>query len=108
MLRHPTNEHRGGRTDDLLKVKDFFEEEAIVYGTEKGTGKYKGMIGSLNCRMVNDSKITFKAGSGMNDIDRGKDPSYYIGKTITVCYFEKTNDGNIRFPIYKGIRLEGE
>ena len=39
MLRHPTAEHRGGRTSDLLKVKSFFDAEAVVLAHIEGTGR---------------------------------------------------------------------
>jgi hypothetical protein len=32
MLRHPTAEYKGGRSTDLLKVKRFFDKDAVVIG----------------------------------------------------------------------------
>ena len=50
-------------------------------------------------------------GSGLSDalrIDAWNNQDKYIGKRITVKYFEETtdNDGNpsLRFPIFKGFR----
>jgi len=49
MLRHPTARHRAGRTSDLLKVKSFQDDEALITGYEQGKGKYAGMVGALVC-----------------------------------------------------------
>jgi hypothetical protein len=38
MLRHPTAEYKGGRSTDLLKVKRFFDKDAVVIGYTAGTG----------------------------------------------------------------------
>merc|ERR1719387_1400844 len=48
MLRHPTAEHRGGRTSDLLKVKSFLDAEAVVLAHIEGKGKHQGRMGALD------------------------------------------------------------
>ncbi|OQR88472.1 ATPdependent DNA ligase domain containing protein, partial [Thraustotheca clavata] len=49
MLRQPKSKYIGSRSNTLLKVKSFSDDEAKVVGYEAGQGKYKGRTGSLKC-----------------------------------------------------------
>jgi DNA ligase 1 len=102
MLRHPTASHRGGRTNDLLKVKSFHDDEAIITGYEPGKGKYQGMVGSLVCMLKNGE--VFKVGSGLTDTLRSYSNIPKIGTVITFQFFELTKDGVPRFPTYLRVR----
>jgi ATP-dependent DNA ligase len=33
-----------------LKVKTFYDDEAVVLGYKEGTGRCTGMVGALKCR----------------------------------------------------------
>lgn len=100
MLRHPSAEHVSGRTYDLLKVKSFHDDEALVVGYEEGVGKYKGMIGALICVMRSGAK--FNVSSGLTDVERkfGNKTTPAIGSVITFKYFEIIDGGFPRFPVY--------
>ncbi len=89
------------RTKDLLKVKTFQDAEAEVFGIIEGTGKYAGMLGALQCRLPNGKE--FDMGSGFSDAQRA-DGEQYIGQLVTFKFFETTNDGAPRFPIFKSVR----
>lgn len=104
MLRSATARHRGGRNVDLLKVKSFHDDEAIVTEYEAGKGKYTGMVGSLVCRSRHGA--AFKVGSGLVDSQRSYQSKSLppIGSVITFQYFELTKDGIPRFPTYLRIR----
>lgn len=102
MIRNPTAAHRGGRTNDLLKVKSFHDAEAIVIGYEDGKGKYVNMVGSLICRLKDGN--TFKVGSGLSDNERLYEKTPKIGSVITFKYFELTKDGIPRFPTFLHFR----
>jgi DNA ligase-1 len=106
MLRHPSAAHRGGRTPDLLKVKTFLDDEALIIDHEKGKGKYVGMVGSLIC--INREGKRFKVGSGLTDDIRSYRSAPQIGQVITFKYFELTKDRIPRFPIYMRIRPDVE
>ncbi len=54
-----------GRSDDVLKLKPFQDEEAIVIAYFPGQGKYQGMLGSL--LVENQDGLRFKLGSGFSD-----------------------------------------
>lgn len=102
MLRHPTAPHRGGRNTDLLKVKSFHDDEALIIDYEKGKGKYQGLVGSLVC--ISKTGAQFKVGSGLTDDMRSYNAIPKIGTVITYKYFELTSDGIPRFPTFMRIR----
>lgn len=94
------------RSKTLLKVKSFSDAEATVMGAVVGNGKYAGMLGALECQTKDGQK--FEIGSGFSDEQRklfwkqhkeGKLPNQ-----VTYKYFEVTEDGKPRFPIFKGWR----
>ena len=98
MLRHATATHRGGRTSDLLKVKTFQDDEAVVTGYEDGKGKHVGVVGALVC--VSRTGARFKVGSGLTDAQRQPNIVPKIGSVITYKYFELSADGVPRFPTF--------
>lgn len=96
MLRHPTAPYRAGRVSDLLKVKTFKDDEALVIGHQSGGGKHGGRLGALLCRSRTGKE--FKVGTGFSDAQRENPPS--VGSVITFKYFELTKAGIPRFPVY--------
>jgi DNA ligase-1 len=82
MLRDPKSYYENRRSKSLLKVKTFHDDEAVVLGHEKGTGRCAGMVGALRCK--NKLGVEFSVGSGMNDEIRKHPPK--IGSTITYKY----------------------
>lgn len=117
ILRADTT-YRSGRSTDLLKVKKFHDAE---YAIEDILPTDKLMLNTLtgrkdSVRCAGSVVIRHKGnpvgvGSGFSDglrIDMLQNPSKYIGRVITVKYFEESMDdkGNpsLRFPIFKGFR----
>jgi DNA ligase-1 len=80
ILRKPGSLYTFARSHDMLKVKSWSYNEAIVVGYVEGTGKYTGMVGSLAVKSNKfeeeidaneDPKwVSFKVGSGLNDWQR--------------------------------------
>lgn len=101
MLRKPKSKYEVGRSSTLLKVKPMLDDEAIVVGYTKGTGKYKGQIGAL---MVKYGNIEFKIGTGLSAEDHANPPP--IGSLITFKYPELNENGIPRFASYVGIRAD--
>jgi DNA ligase-1 len=104
MMRQPKSKYVGSRSNTLLKVKTFFDDEAKVLGHLPGKGKHKGLMGALLVEMPN--KKTFQVGSGFTDAQRAKPPP--IGSIISYKYQELTDGGIPRFPTYLGIRIDAE
>ncbi|WP_244610015.1 DNA ligase [Lampropedia puyangensis] len=79
MLRRANAPYRGGRSDDLIKLKTTEDAEAVVVGYVPGKGKYEGMTGALVVAMP--SGQTFRIGSGLSDVLRAQPPA--IGSVIS-------------------------
>lgn len=113
MLRAPNSPYETKRSKYLLKYKIKDDSEALVTGYTMGTGKYKGLLGSLDCQLIIDdvpSKITFNIGTGFTDKDRteynNSNSSSYIpiGSIVSFSYMELSEDSVPRHPVYRGIR----
>ena len=93
MLHRGSSLYRGGRSDDLIKLKQYDDAEAVVVAHLPGKGKYLGAMGSL--RVMLPSGIQFKVGSGFTDAERHDPPA--IGAKITYRYNGLTDQGLPRF-----------
>lgn len=93
MLRNKNSVYRSGRSDDLLKVKSYQDDEAVVVGYKAGNGKYQNMVGSLLVKW-RDGK-TFYLGSGLTDDLREMPPP--IGSEVNFRYNGLTHYGLPRF-----------
>jgi len=100
MLREPGSNYVAGRSSSLLKVKTFYDSEAVVVGHEPGKGKHKGRLGAVLVRLTDGT--TFAVGTGFTDAQRSAPPP--IGTTITFRFQELTPAGVPRFPSYVGLR----
>ncbi len=113
MLRAPNSPYETKRSKYLLKYKIKDDTEAIVRNYTMGTGKYKNLLGSLDCELIIDKKpsgIMFNIGTGFTDKDRTEynnpKSSLYIpiGSIVSFSYMELSEDSIPRHPVYRGIR----
>jgi DNA ligase 1 len=107
MLRAPNSYYKYGRTKELLKMKEFNDDEAIVIGYELGEGKYKNVMGNLKVKWLKGEykNVEFLVGSGFNDEQRSNYKKLFpIGTIIKIKYFQINKTGKPRFPIFIGIR----
>lgn len=93
MLRKITSRYQAGRSNDLLKLKRHHDAEATVIGYKTGTGKYKGMMGSI--LVHTEDGVEFYIGSGFTDKMRLSPPE--IGSQITFRYNGFTQNGKPKF-----------
>lgn len=100
MLRQPASKYEAGRSNSLLKVKEFIDAEGTVTGYEPGKGKHKGRVGAL--QMLTDTGEPFSVGTGLSDREREKPPS--VGSRVTYRYQELTVDFKPRFPVFISAR----
>lgn len=100
MLKNPDSKYEHKRTKNLVKVKSFYTEDAVVIGHTKGTGRNSHRCGALMAR--GDDGTEFKIGSGLDDAMRDNPPP--TGSVVTYQYFEKTKAGKPRFPSLVGVR----
>lgn len=111
--------YKAGRTKDLIKVKKFMDAEYVVEGIKNGTACYNedGMkeYDIAAALIIKHKGNMVQVGSGLSKEQRiawFKDPSQIIGKTITVQYFEETQDSktkqySLRFPVLKYVYENG-
>jgi len=111
------------RSNVLLKVKTFVDEEAIVVGHGKGSGRNSHRMGHLGKQQQKRKKFflnnmwkkkkecktpdgrEFSVGSGFTDKERDRPPK--IGSVITYKYQELTEKSNKpRFPTFVGVRTD--
>ncbi|RCS73268.1 DNA ligase [Vibrio casei] len=93
MLRNIHSFFLSGRSDDLLKVKSYEDDEAIVIGYKSGNGKYKGKVGSLWVKWKEGK--TFYLGSGLSDQLREDPPA--LGSVVNFRFNGLTHTGLPRF-----------
>lgn len=117
ILRAAEMPYQSGRTSDLLKVKKFSSAEYVIEDilpTEMNMKNIDGTMSPVRCMgslIIRHKGNPVGVGSGFTleqrlEFLRNKDE--YIGRTITVKFFEETKDayGNpsLRFPIFVGFR----
>jgi DNA ligase-1 len=109
----------GKRSRQSLKYKKFSEGEATVIDILEGTGKYKGVMGKIKCKLPNGKE--FCCGTGFDDNQRNsyifKDSQLVeikdnpnipqIGDLITYSCMEIIKKTNIpRMAVFKGVRTD--
>ena len=99
--------YKHGRSYDLMKFKDFSDTEATIVGYETGKGKREGTLGKFI--MQDDDGVEFGCppGKGYNYKDLANildNIGDYIGKRATFTYFQRTQAGSYRHPLFKCIR----
>ncbi|MGO3299533.1 MAG: DNA ligase [Pseudoalteromonas sp.] len=102
MLHLKSAKHKDGRSNALLKLKPYLDDEAIVMAYLPGKGKYSGMMGAL--RVKTDSGVMFSIGTGFSDNERANPPA--IGATITYRYHGFTKNGLPRFASFLRVRKQ--
>ena len=99
--------YKHGRSYDLMKFKDFSDTEATIVGYEVGKGKRTGTLGKFI--MLDDEGIQFGCppGKGYTYEDLANmlnNINDYIGQRATFTYFQRTQAGSYRHPLFKTIR----
>ncbi len=107
IIRTGSGIYKHGRSYDLMKFKDFSDTEATIIGYELGKGKRTGTLGKFI--MLDDEGVEFGCppGKGYSYKDLAKmlkDVQSYIGKRATFTYFQRTQAGSYRHPLFKCIR----
>lgn len=108
VLKDPKGPWEDKRVKHQVKMKAELEADLKVTGVIPGAGKYEGKIGSLQVESA-DGKVKTAVGTGLNDEDRAKDPSEYIGKIVSIKYNalitdKKTGQKSLFLPVFVEIR----
>ena len=107
--------YQGKRSNDILKVKKFFDDEYVVVDLENAVNRVIVEGKEVDELMLKNVVIEHKGnrvqvGSGFSHEQKRyffENPNEILGKTITVQYFETTKnergEESLRFPVMKGI-----
>jgi DNA ligase-1 len=93
MLHRADAPYQTGRSDTLLKLKPWLDDEAVVIAHLPGRGKYRGQLGALRLRRPDGRE--FSLGTGFTDAQRRAPPP--VGSTVTYRYRQLTAGGLPRF-----------
>jgi DNA ligase-1 len=111
--------YEGKRSHNLLKVKKFHDAEYTVLETTSGTIRWTENGKQVERECLSNITIQHKGckvnvGSGFSKEQRElyhANPELIIGKTVTIQYFEQTENQNggysLRFPVLKHIYTNG-
>ena len=111
--------YKRGRSKDLLKIKGMQDAEYQVVRVEIGTATYNEgghkEFDVVSALVIEHRGNEVKVGSGLSKDQRMRwydHPEEIIGKTITVQYFEETQDSktkeySLRFPVLKCVYEDG-
>jgi len=95
------------RSYNLQKFKDFQDTEALIVGYEEGKGKREGTLGKFLMQDDDGNKFGCPPGKGYNYKDLANilnNIGDYMGQRATFTYFERTQYGSYRHPMFKTIR----
>jgi len=93
------------RSYNLQKYKEFHDTEATIIGWVEGQGKRTGTIGKFLARDADGIEFGMPVMDKMPVLTKMYDiAEWYIGKTATFTYFQRTPSGSYRHPLFKSVR----
>ena len=118
VIKFTDSKYEWKRSKNWLKVKAFEEMDLIVKDVEEGTNSNQNRLGALICEIEHPTlgHIEAKVGSGYSEDERirfWEMKNELIGKTISVQYFEQTentstNIKSLRFPVFLELKEAGQ
>lgn len=95
----------GKRSNCLLKVKSFQDEEFQIVSVSDGVGKFEGCA-IFRCVTPGGKEFDVTPKGTMEErAEMYQQRDTYIGQLLKVQFFEKTQDGLPRFPVGLGVRM---
>ncbi len=99
--------YKHGRSFGLMKFKDFSDAEANIVNYEEGKGKRAGTLGKFIMQDDDGNIFGCPPGKGYNYSDMKcmlENIHKYMGQRATFTYFQRTNAGSYRHPLFKTLR----
>lgn len=96
ILKNPNLKYEVGRTDNLLKVKTFFDDEGVVIKHNYKDEKFKSLVLKLK------NGVVFNLGGGFSDEERLNPPK--IGDIVTFKYYDLTKNDKPKFASFLRVR----
>ena len=89
------------RSTDLIKIKEFVDDEFEVIGVEEGRGKLAGHAGAFICKTKSGAEFKAKLMGELEGLRQYfEDPAIAIGRRLTVKYQGLTKRNGVpRFPV---------
>ncbi len=110
VIRNPRALYPYERSSEILKVKPVYDDdEAVVIGYEKGTGKNANRLGALKVHWKDRPEITFKVGQGIGLTDYIRDhylTEFPLGSIVTIQFNGLYESGRPREPKFIGRRFD--
>lgn len=95
----------GKRSNDLLKVKSFLDEEFRIVAVNDGVGKFEGCA-IFRCVTPDGKEFDVTPKGTMEErAEMYRNRDEYIGQLLKVRFFEQTQDGLPRFPVGLGVGM---
>ena len=105
MIRNKDGEYGiNKRSKNLQKFKEFYDQEFQIVGYEEGTGNDAGTVIWVCMTEQGDLFKARPKGTREERTEYFQKGDDFIGATLTVRYFEMTDDGIPRFPVGIAIR----
>ena len=105
MIRNKDGEYGiNKRSKNLQKFKEFYDQEFQIVGYEEGTGNDAGTVIWVCMTEQGDLFKARPKGTREERTEYFQKGDDFIGATLTVRYFEMTDDGIPRFPVGVAIR----
>jgi len=107
IIRNGAGIYKHGRSYDLMKFKDFSDAEANIVNYEEGKGKRKGTLGKFIMQDDDGNIFGCPPGKGYTYEDLKcmlKNIHKYMGQRATFTYFQRTQAGSYRHPLFKTLR----
>lgn len=96
IIKNPKIEYFKGRSNDILKVKKFYDDEGIVIGLNYKDEKFKSLI------IKQKNNVVFNLGGGFSDKERLNPPK--TGDIVTYKYYGFTKYNKPKFASFLRIR----
>jgi DNA ligase-1 len=107
IYRSLEGKYKGTRSWDLMKFKDFHDAEATIINYEVGKGKREGTLGKFIMEDEDGNVFGCPPGKGYDYkgmADLLENIHDYIGQVATFTYFQRTQAGSYRHPLFKCLR----
>lgn len=97
ILKNPDSKYFTGRSNDILKVKKFYDDEGLVIGLNyTKNNDFK----SLKLQLANG--IVFNLGTGFSNTEKKNPPK--IGDIVTFKYYDFTKNNKPKFASFLRVR----
>lgn len=107
MYRSRSGVYRFGyRSSDLLKYKDFQDDEFLIAGWTSGKGKFED-VPIFRCQCGDKYFDVTPKGTQAERLEMLRNAESYVGKMLTVRFFNYTPDGLPFLPVGVAIREPG-